>query len=46
MLYWKKWINSKKKEGDKKTPKGTFKIEHLYFRKDRGLKNQNKIKMY
>ena len=24
-----------KKEGDKKTPKGIFKIENLYFRKDR-----------
>ncbi len=24
-----------KKEGDKKTPKGKFKIENLYFRKDR-----------
>ncbi len=24
-----------KKEGDKKTPKGTFRIENLYFRKDR-----------
>ena len=24
-----------KKEGDKKTPKGMFKIENLYFRKDR-----------
>tara|TARA_Y100000389_G_scaffold197055_1_gene230931 strand:- start:963 stop:1457 length:495 start_codon:yes stop_codon:yes gene_type:complete len=24
-----------KKEGDKKTPKGTFEIEHLYLRKDR-----------
>jgi len=23
-----------KKEGDKKTPKGTFKIENLYYRKD------------
>ena len=23
-----------KKEGDKKTPKGTFEIEHLYLRKD------------
>ena len=23
------------KEGDKKTPKGTFEIENLYFRKDR-----------
>ncbi len=28
----------KKKEGDKKTPKGTFKIENLYFRKDRKKK--------
>ena len=25
----------KKKEGDKKTPIGTFGIENLYFRKDR-----------
>ena len=24
-----------KKEGDKRTPKGTFEIENLYFRKDR-----------
>ena len=27
-----------KKEGDKKTPKGTFEIENLYFRKDRKRK--------
>ena len=27
-----------KKEGDKKTPKGTFEIEHLYLRKDRKKK--------
>ena len=26
---------SNKKEGDNKTPKGTYKIENLYFRKDR-----------
>ena len=26
---------NKKKEGDKKTPIGTFGIHHLYFRKDR-----------
>ena len=26
---------SNKKEGDKKTPKGMFEIENLYFRKDR-----------
>jgi len=27
-----------KKEGDKKTPKGVFEIENLYFRKDRKKK--------
>ena len=27
-----------KKEGDKKSPKGTFEIENLYFRKDRKKK--------
>ena len=27
-----------KKEGDKKTPKGTYKIENLYYRKDRKKK--------
>ena len=31
----KKGILKKKKEGDQKTPKGTFKIGQLYFRKDR-----------
>ena len=31
----KNGLNKKKVEGDKKTPKGTFKIEHLYYRKDR-----------
>ncbi len=31
----KKGSTKKKKEGDNKTPRGTFKIEHLYFRKDR-----------
>ena len=35
MLYWKKGSTNNKKEGDKKTPKGTFKIENLYFRQDR-----------
>ena len=35
MLYWKKGSTIKKKEGDKKSPKGTFEIENLYFRKDR-----------
>ena len=31
----KKGSTKNKKEGDKKTPKGVFKIENLYFRKDR-----------
>ena len=31
----KKGSTNYKKEGDKKTPKGTFKIENLYFREDR-----------
>ena len=34
----KKGSTINKKEGDKKTPKGTFKIENLYFRKDRKKK--------
>ena len=31
----KKGLTSNKIEGDKKTPKGTFEIGNLYFRKDR-----------
>ena len=31
----KNGITKSKKEGDKKTPKGSFEIENLYFRKDR-----------
>ena len=31
----KNGLSKKKLEGDKKTPIGTYKIEHLYFRKDR-----------
>ena len=34
----KNGLTSKKKEGDKKTPKGNFKVENLYFRKDRKKK--------
>ena len=33
-----------KKEGDKKTPKGTFSIENLYFRKDRKEKPSTSLK--
>jgi L,D-peptidoglycan transpeptidase YkuD (ErfK/YbiS/YcfS/YnhG family) len=31
----KNGLSKKKIEGDKKTPKGTFEIEYLYFREDR-----------
>jgi L,D-peptidoglycan transpeptidase YkuD (ErfK/YbiS/YcfS/YnhG family) len=31
----KNGLSKKKTEGDKKTPKGIFRIEHLYYRKDR-----------
>ncbi len=40
----KKGLTNNKKEGDKKTPKGTFKIENLYFRKDRIEKPFTKLK--
>ncbi len=33
-----------KKEGDKKTPKGTFEIENLYYRKDRIEKPSTTLK--
>ena len=33
-----------KKEGDKKSPKGTFEIENLYFRKDRREKPSTLLK--
>ena len=40
----KKGSTSKKKEGDKKTPKGMFEIENLYFRKDRKKKPSTLLK--
>ena len=40
----KKGSTNNKKEGDKKTPKGTFKIENLYFRKDRKDKPSTLLK--
>ena len=39
-----KGLTTNKKEGDKKTPKGTFKIENLYFRKDRIKKPLTSLK--
>ena len=40
----KNGLSVKKKEGDKKTPKGLFGIEHLYYRKDRIDKPKTTLK--
>ena len=40
----KKGLTKNKIEGDKKTPKGSFKIENLYFRKDRKSKPKTLLK--
>ena len=40
----KKGSTKNKKEGDKKTPKGTFGIENLYYRKDRKIKPSTLLK--
>ena len=40
----KKGLTKNKKEGDEKTPKGTFQIENLYFRKDRKEKPSTLLK--
>ena len=40
----KKGISKKKREGDKKTPEGSFGIENLYYRPDRIKKPSTKIK--
>ena len=37
-------LSKKKKEGDKKTPIGTFGIEKLYFRKDRTKRPKTSLK--
>ena len=39
-----KWALLKKKEGDKKTPRGIFNIGNLYYRKDKHLKPTTKLK--
>ena len=39
----KNGLTFKKKEGDKKTPKGTFNLGKLYYRKDRLKKPKTKI---
>ena len=40
----KEGSTSNKREGDKKTPKGTFSIESLYYRKDRIKKPSTSLK--
>ena len=40
----KNGISKKKIEGDKKTPKGTYKLGDLYYRKDRNDKPDTKLK--
>ena len=40
----KKGTTNNKREGDKKTPKGIFEIENLYFRKDRKKKPHTQLK--
>ena len=40
----KKGLTFKKKEGDKKTPKGIFEIENLYYRKERIKKPKTSLK--
>jgi L,D-peptidoglycan transpeptidase YkuD (ErfK/YbiS/YcfS/YnhG family) len=40
----KNGIIKKKCEGDMKTPKGIFKIQHLYFRKDRIKRPETSLK--
>ena len=40
----KRGISSKKKEGDKKTPKGEFKLKYILYRKDRIFDLKTKLK--
>tara|TARA_B100000524_G_C23622397_1_gene360233 strand:+ start:239 stop:733 length:495 start_codon:yes stop_codon:yes gene_type:complete len=40
----KNGVSHKKIEGDKKTPKGTFQIENLYFRRDKIKNFQTKLR--
>ena len=40
----KRGISIKKKEGDKRTPKGEFKLKYILYRKDRVFDLQTKLK--
>ena len=44
--FGKRGIGKKKKEGDKITPTGTYKIFKIYYRKDRLKKINSKIKLH
>ena len=39
----KRGITSKKYEGDEKTPKGTFTLKSIFYRKDRVLKIKSSL---
>ena len=41
----KNGTSKRKKEGDKKTPKGIYEIEHLYYRRDRIKKIKTNLKL-
>ena len=40
----KRGISIKKREGDKKTPKGEFKLKYILYRKDRIINITTKLK--
>ena len=42
-MNWKKRITKNKREGDKKTPIGTFNLENLYFRRQNNIR-KDKVK--
>ena len=42
----KRGITNRKKEGDKCTPKGRFKLKYIFFRKDRIKKIRTKLKSF
>ena len=46
MFNRKNGTTSKKIEGDKKTPKGIFSLDKLYYRKDKFKKTSLKTQMY
>ena len=42
----KRGITSKKVEGDRKTPKGTFRLKSIFYRKDRIMKIKSSLKKH